>query len=171
MVYPSQLPGLLTILVVGLVVLWATVRYLAPMAGAKCPNCSRSWLFPVNCVTSEVEVYHGGFDDAGDTLPPIIERTYSCPRCGYKRVRYAVIGSHGAASKHGTGGGAAYTRREAVDPMISLNPKELDWYQKIQEQNARTQSKTARFHSYDEWKAFLDGLKMKEREEGRKLWR
>jgi len=120
------------------------------MAGTKCPNCSPGLFSPAKFLTTEKEIYHGGFDDAGESLPPIIERTDSCPQCSYKKVRYAVIGSHGFASKHGTGGAAAHTRYGAEDPMITLNPKELDWYQKVQKQNERTQLKTARFHSYNE---------------------
>ncbi len=147
-------------------VLWAFAAFVAPhIFGVKCPDCPQSFISPALTEVQEVTVYAGGFDTAGNELSPIIRRDYVCPRCGYRKVTYFAEGQHSGGFWVDRIPGLARPSRA----VLMLNPKELDWYDRVIEKWFDDHEKKARFRSHQDWRAFYDELKASEREERRSV--
>lgn len=135
-----------------LALIWLAQAFVFPHFSVKCPDCSTNPLLPVATEKHDTTVFPGGIDDDGFTLPPIVERTWVCPRCGYRKITYVVPEDY---------------RPGRVLPTVGarLNPRETEKMELLFERWRETYKKTARFHSYEEWKQFFDNLKSAEREE------
>ncbi len=126
--------------------------FLAPhLSGLKCPYCSSNFLYPSLCNIEEATVYSGGFDYRGDSLPPIVRQDIVCPRCGYRKITYAVPGSYRPG-----------TMFRWVIGARSSTMGELDMYQHILDQ-WHSRPSHGQCRDYAEWKAFYDALKRSER--------
>lgn len=142
--------------------LWPVVAFIWPhFFAVKCPDCPSSFFSPALTEVQESYVYSGGFDKDGHDLSPIVRRDYVCPKCGYRRITYRVDPRHSGWS------GKTRPIRLSMASGLYLNPKELDWYEKVVGQYlaAHEGGKALRFPTYDDWKAFYDEIKATEREE------
>jgi len=142
--------------------LWPIAAFVWPQFFAvKCPDCPSSFFSPAVTEVQESYVYGGGFDKDGHDLSPIVRRDYVCPKCGYRKITYRVD------PRHSGGSGRTRPLKQSMAVGLNLNPKELDWYEKVVAQylKAHEGGKGLRFPTYDEWKAFFDELKANEREE------
>ncbi|MGI6631891.1 MAG: hypothetical protein ACOX5M_02480 [Bacillota bacterium] len=154
-------PNLLRNLSIVFFALWILAEFVAPhIIGVKCPDCPPNLVFPPLTEAHEVTVYPGGFTSDGNDLREIVRRDYICPRCGYRKITYYLVMPHSGHFKTGL-----LRRWTGVGQL--LNPKELDWYDRVLNKNLadREAAMGLRFPTYDEWKRFYDELKASEREE------
>jgi hypothetical protein len=135
--------------------LWLIAGQILPrLFLPKCPDCQGSLWRPAYLETVEGYVYPGGFDDGGDSLPPILRIDHVCPDCGYRRVTYR------AAPEYRVG---KVFRSVMTSRPISINNEEFA--QSVLDKWWETNPKEARFHTQDEWKAFYEELRASEHEE------
>ncbi|MGE5578936.1 MAG: hypothetical protein ACM3WU_02730 [Bacillota bacterium] len=142
--------------------LWPIVAFVWPhFFAVKCPDCRSSFFSPILAEVQEATVYGGGFDKDGHDLSPIVRRDYVCPKCGYRKITYHVD------PRHSGGSGKTRPIKQSMAAGLDLNPKELDWYEKVVGKYLTDHEggKGLRFPTYDDWKAFFDELKATEREE------
>ncbi len=130
-------------------VLWVVVTGIYPVFFArKCPDCSNSFWHPSVLEKSESTVYGGGFDTEGAGLPPIIKRTYCCPKCGYQRwlhkVPEVIWGLPYIPKRHGA-------------PL--MNPTEIEKVDRIYDKAREDIVKNTPYKTYEEWKYYLESLK------------
>lgn len=139
---------------IALAVLWLVAGVLGPrIFGRKCPACSTNLWKPAYLEIEETSVYPGGFDDAGDSLPPIVRRDFVCNRCGYRRVTFAIPFSRAGRVWH-------------VPFLVTrASPSQVRTVEKAYEAWWESNPKKTRFHTQDEWRAFYDELKASEHEE------
>ncbi len=145
----------LRIMGITLSLVWFGWAFIAPLFGVKCPDCSTNPLLPVVCDIKDRVVFAGGLDVEGYSLPPIVERSYVCPKCGYTKIRYIVPHSHRSAS---------------VRDTIDLMPSGWDLSKKFNmerllDRRRDERANLATFKTFDEWKVFYEQLKLKEGEE------
>jgi len=160
----SLLPSLIGALAVGLMLFWLGLRFIVPVTtGVKCPDCTANPLLPVLAHPTEAMVYEGGFDEQGISLPPIVEITYTCPRCEYQKVVYRIPDWYrGAHNRFPSGHTLLRQGYDILSPVLTR--KEHDWYEKMISQYQRTWEKMPKFRTYDEWKEFYEEVKSCERE-------
>jgi hypothetical protein len=121
--------------------------------GLKCPDCTNRFFLPTLTHAHDRTVYAGGMDDAGFGLAPVVEKAYVCPNCGYRKITYCVPGDWRAW---------LFDRRTLLP---RLSPNLFDAYDRLLDKWERERRAYARFHTYEEWKQYFDGLKATEREE------
>lgn len=163
----ALLPGFLSFAGLALLLVWLWIQFGVPIVfGIHCPECTRNPLRPVLMHPADVEVYHGGFDSKGISLAPIIERTYTCPQCGFLRIRYLIPSHYRDSSKWFPARTGIFARD--VDPRSPmLNEREQRWYDQVIQQHERT-IEGKNFETYEQWKEYFLGLKARERDENGK---
>ncbi len=139
-----DLGRVLQYMAVWLGVLWVSVTGIYPVFFAKkCPYCSHNFWHPSVLEKSESTVYGGGFDSEGAGLPPIIKRTYSCPKCDYQRWFHKVPEVIW---------GLPYIPKRVA---VSLNPTEMEKVDRIYDKAREDIVKNTPYKTYDDWKAYL----------------
>lgn len=140
-----------------LAIMWLTFGFLTPrIFGRKCSDCPQSFWNPILLEPQERSIYPGGFDDEGDSLSPIAQRDFVCPRCGYRRIAYFIPGESRPAKVFRT-----YTSRHPLLVTVAQDEQA----QEILDKWFSTNAEKTRFHNQEEWRAFYDELKSREREE------
>ena len=134
--------------------LWLAVTFIFPHFAVKCPDCTTNPLLPVVTEQHDTTIFAGGVDDEGFTLPPVVERAWICPRCGYTKVKYVVPEYYRPG----------LARSLADTGLPRLHPRELDRLERAFDKWTKDRKEMARFHSFEEWKAFFDDLKTREGE-------
>ena len=157
----ALMPEYLRPIAYGFFVLWALAAFVAPhVFGVKCPDCPQSFISPVLTEVQEKTMYPGGVDASGFELPGIIRRDFVCPRCGYRKVTYATLPMHSGGLRMNMPGFGRPSRA-----TLLLNPKELDWYERVMEKWYDEHAKTTRFKTLEDWDNFYNELKATERED------
>ena len=129
-------------------VLWVVVTGIYPVFLAKkCPDCSHRFWHPSVLEKSESTVFGGGFDAEGAGLPPIIKRTYSCPKCGYQRWLHRVPEVIW---------GLPYIPKVTA---VMMNPTEMEKVDRIYDKAREDIVKNTPYKTYEEWKRYLGRLK------------
>jgi len=146
----------LRILSVVLMGLWFAWIFVLPQFGVKCPECTTNPLLPVLMEKQETTIFPGGLDAQGRTLPPIIERSWICPRCGFAKVCYVIPESYRAEMVR--------SLADVSPSSIFMSPKEFDKIERLFEKWQEGRKKTVYFESIAEWKAFYNELKRREGE-------
>lgn len=148
------LPSFLRRLGLAMVALWLVAGHILPrLLLPKCPDCLRSFLRPHYLEPVETYVYPGGFDDDGDSLPPIIRVDHVCPECGFRRVTYRTD--------------AEYRVGKIFRSVMTSRPMSLKhemFVESVLDKFWETHPKKTRFHNQEEWRAFYDELKASEHE-------
>ena len=158
------LPGYLRTLSYIFFFLWPITAFVAPhFFAVKCPDCPGNFFNPALTEVEESTVYGGGYDQDGHDLSAIARRDYVCSRCGYRKITFY------SDPPHSGGFGRARPITHSLSAGMNLNPKEMDWYEKVVGKylSDHKGGKDLRFPTYEDWKAFLDELKASEREERR----
>lgn len=156
-----RMPGYLRLLSYIFFALWPIVAYVAPhLFAVKCPDCPSSFTNPALTKVEESMIYAGGVDVEGHILSPIVRRDYVCPTCGWRKITFYSEPRH-------TEGWRARPIGIATPVGMDLNPKELDWYEKVLGRylSEHQGGKDLRFPTYEDWRAFFQELKNSEREE------
>jgi len=145
--------------IVGIVlaVAWFAQAFVSPLFGVRCPDCTTNPLLPVVTEIRDEVVFGGGRDVEGYALAPIVERSYVCPECGYRKVTYIVPHTRKSASARDT---------------IDLSPAGVDLWKRFPMERMldRQREEIAgrlTFRTFDEWQDYYNRLKMEEREERR----